>query len=213
VTSADQSEKLRGFAGDDMMFGGSGDDLLDGGAGNDTLSGGLGNDRFLYTPAGDADTITDFVAGPASSDRINLAAFSNIHTLSDVFGIATQRGADIVVDFGAGDTLTLLGVSKSDLAADDFVLNQFQDASFKLAAFGVSAGAGAWTDDDAYPRRLADVNGDGRADIIGFGDGGVYVALANLAGSFESPVFAVSGFGVSAGGWSSNDNIRGSLEM
>ena len=36
-----------------------------------------------------------------------------------------------------------------------------------------------WNSFDQYPRQLADVNGDGRADIVGFGSNGVYVALAN----------------------------------
>ena len=29
-----------------------------------------------------------------------------------------------------------------------------------------------------YPRILADVNGDGKADIVGFGNEGVYVSLS-----------------------------------
>jgi hypothetical protein len=35
--------------------------------------------------------------------------------------------------------------------------------------------AGGWRV-DMHPRFLADVTGDGHADIIGFGDAGVYVA-------------------------------------
>ena len=43
--------------------------------------------------------------------------------------------------------------------------------------FGTSAAAGGWTSDDQFPRDLADVNGDGFADVVGFGGGGVYLAL------------------------------------
>ena len=50
---------------------------------------------------------------------------------------------------------------------------------FKLAAFAPSAGG--WISDDRYPRLLADVNGDGKADIVGFADGGVLVSLAEPA--------------------------------
>ena len=39
--------------------------------------------------------------------------------------------------------------------------------------FGYSAGG--WRV-DRHPRFLADTTGDGRADIVGFGDGGVWVA-------------------------------------
>jgi hypothetical protein len=31
---------------------------------------------------------------------------------------------------------------------------------------------------DTYPRAVADVNGDHRADIVGFGNTGVYVSLS-----------------------------------
>ena len=47
------------------------------------------------------------------------------------------------------------------------------------AAFGLNLG---WTDDDTYPRFLVDVNGDGLADLVGFGSGGVRVALNTGAG-------------------------------
>jgi hypothetical protein len=39
--------------------------------------------------------------------------------------------------------------------------------------------AGGWQSQDKYPRMLADVNGDGLADIIGFGSSGAHVALSN----------------------------------
>ena len=42
--------------------------------------------------------------------------------------------------------------------------------------FGTAAGAGSWTSDNLYPRELADVTGDGLADIVGFGISGTYVA-------------------------------------
>jgi hypothetical protein len=36
--------------------------------------------------------------------------------------------------------------------------------------------AGGWRI-DRHPRLTADVNGDGRADIVGFGNAGVWVSL------------------------------------
>ena len=50
----------------------------------------------------------------------------------------------------------------------------FAAPTFELAAFG--PGAGGWSSDNLYNRELADVNGDGRADIVGFGHAGVYVS-------------------------------------
>jgi hypothetical protein len=39
-----------------------------------------------------------------------------------------------------------------------------------LRADGVQQG---WTSDNSYPRELADINNDGRIDIVGFGQTGV----------------------------------------
>ena len=47
-----------------------------------------------------------------------------------------------------------------------------------------------WTRQQQYPRYLADVNGDGNADIVGFASDGVYVALGHPDGIFSSPLFA-----------------------
>jgi Phosphoesterase family/FG-GAP-like repeat len=69
------------------------------------------------------------------------------------------------------------------------------DGSFSLAAgiadFGVNQG---WRVDQ-HPRFLADVTGDGRADIVGFGIAGAYVALSNGDGSF-SMADGIANFGV-----------------
>ncbi len=74
-----------------------------------------------------------------------------------------------------------------------------------LALEGFAPGAGGWGSDDRYPRHLVDVNGDGKADIVGFGEGGVSVALANAQGSFGAMTLAVQGFAAGAGGWASDD--------
>ena len=71
--------------------------------------------------------------------------------------------------------------------------------------FGSSSGAGGWTSNDLYPREVADVDGDGRADIVGFKDDGVYVALGSPTGSFGQSQHPLSDFGYSQG-WTS-DNL------
>jgi hypothetical protein len=78
----------------------------------------------------------------------------------------------------------------------------FAAPTFELPEFGTSAGG--WSSDDTYPRRVADVNGDGMADIVGFGNAGVYVSLATGGGNFAAPTFALSTFGT-AGGWASEN--------
>ncbi len=62
-----------------------------------------------------------------------------------------------------------------------------------------------WSSQNTYPRQLADVNGDGMADIVGFGQRGVSVSLATGDGHFAAPTFELAKFGPSAGGWSSQN--------
>ena len=51
-----------------------------------------------------------------------------------------------------------------------------------------------------HPRTLGDVNGDGKADVIGFADDGVYVALSDGV-AFSAPKRWVASYGATAGGW------------
>jgi hypothetical protein len=66
---------------------------------------------------------------------------------------------------------------------------------------------GGWSSEDAYPRELADVNGDGMADLVGFGQSGVYVSLGIGSGNFAAPALVPgsSFWGTQTGGWSSQD--------
>ncbi len=72
-----------------------------------------------------------------------------------------------------------------------------------LAAFGANQG---WSNQDVHPRELADVNGDGLLDIVGFFNDGVYVAFGTTSG-FSAPVKKLNYFGSrlkSGGPWASN---------
>lgn len=83
--------------------------------------------------------------------------------------------------------------------------NSFASPVNKLSAFGSSAGG--WTDSVTYPRVVADVSGDGLADVVGFAADGVYVAL-NTGTAYGSSTKWVSGFGTSAGWANNNDTPR-----
>jgi hypothetical protein len=68
-------------------------------------------------------------------------------------------------------------------------------AHFVLGEFGTDQ---SWQA-GRHPRMLADVDGDGRADIVGFGDAGVYIARANGAGGFAGARFTIPDFGFDQG--------------
>jgi hypothetical protein len=74
----------------------------------------------------------------------------------------------------------------------------FQVPQMVLANFGYDAGG--WRV-EMHPRFLADVTGDGRADIVGFGNDGVWVARNNGNATFQAPQLVVPNFGYNAGGW------------
>ncbi|MCL3996213.1 FG-GAP-like repeat-containing protein [Streptomyces lavenduligriseus] len=85
----------------------------------------------------------------------------HLRFLSDVTGDGTP---DIV---GFGDEGVWVSHNRGD--------GRFERARLVCRGFGYNDDAGAWRV-DRHPRFLADVTGDGRADIVGFGGPGVYVA-------------------------------------
>ena len=99
-----------------------------------------------------------------------------------------------IVGFGYAGTYTALGQANGTFGPSQLALNDFGRAQ-------------GWTSNDATPREVADVNGDGHADIVAFGHDGVHVALGLSGGSFTSPFIASDRFGsdASAGGWVSDD--------
>jgi hypothetical protein len=105
--------------------------------------------------------------------------------LADVNG---DHMADIV-GFGEGGVYVALATGGGN----------FGPASFKFAAFAPAVGG--WYSDDRYPRELADVNHDGMADIVGFGEDGVYISLATGGGNFAPASFEFRAFAPTAGGW------------
>jgi kumamolisin len=95
--------------------------------------------------------------------------------------------ADIV---GFGDAGVWTALSNGD--------GTFQPPQFVLANFGYDAGG--WRV-EKHPRFLANLTGKGRADVVGFGDAGVWTASSNGDGTFQPPQFVVANFGYDAGGW------------
>jgi hypothetical protein len=82
----------------------------------------------------------------------------------------TGNGLDDIVGFGADGVYVALANGNGT----------FQQPVLALPnEFGALSSAGGWTSQNEYPRLLGDVTGNGMADIVGFGQAGVFVALAN----------------------------------
>ncbi|MEL6927224.1 MAG: hypothetical protein AAFO95_01160 [Cyanobacteria bacterium J06600_6] len=69
-------------------------------------------------------------------------------------------------------------------------------------------GIGRFSSFDEFPRQVADINGDGNADIIGFADNAVVTALSKGDGTFaDAQIGLENDFTVNKGGWTSFDEF------
>jgi Ca2+-binding RTX toxin-like protein len=122
LTGLSAGSNLEGRGGADRIIGVGGNDTLDGGAGNDTITGGGGADFFVFNGAFGADRITDFVG--RLSGGTDVIVLGGLGPAFDSFGEAiaagSQSGANVVFDFGGGNTITVLNATLSNLVASDF---------------------------------------------------------------------------------------------
>ena len=72
---------------------------------------------------------------------------------------------------------------------------------------GFTKNRGGWTDNNNFPRLTGDVNGDGRADIVGFSASNVFVSFGNSNGTFGAPIASSPGFTKNVGRWTDNNNF------
>jgi hypothetical protein len=81
----------------------------------------------------------------------------------------------------------------------------FQAPKLVLKDFGYNEGG--WRI-EKHPRFVSDLTGNGRLDLIGFGDRGVSIALNNGNGTFQEPKLVLKDFGYNEGGWRVEKNPR-----
>lgn len=232
----DLDNLLRGNAADNVIRGGAGDDILVGSGGNDAIDGGAGTDtavfsgnRSDYTIFNIANGQVQQISGPDGVDTLfsveRLAFDDGIYALGaqagelqfryDQFGAgdaaggwsSNERYPRTVADVNGDGRADLIGFASSGtFVALGQANGTFAPLQLGIAGFGSADAAGGWADGDRFPRTMGDVNGDGRADIIGFGSGGAYVSYGQASGTFAAPVLALAGFGSAdaAGGWLDN---------
>jgi hypothetical protein len=91
-------------------------------AGNDTLTGAGGNTEYVFAQPIGNDTIYNF---NVATDKIDLSGFADIASFSNIqSNIAEDSNGDAVITLGAGETITLHGVTAASFTAGDFVFNQ-----------------------------------------------------------------------------------------
>jgi hypothetical protein len=156
-------------------------DIVGFAAGGVSVSLATGSGHFAV-PTGEIGSFGSTAGGWATQDQYP-------RLLGDVNG----DGKADIVGFADGGVLVSLATGNG----------HFATPTSEIANFGFTAGG--WSSEDRYPRLLADVNGDGKADIVGFADGGVLVSLATGNGHFATPTSEIANFGFTAGGWASED--------
>ncbi|MFD9482631.1 FG-GAP-like repeat-containing protein [Streptomyces sp. NPDC059991] len=187
-------------------------------------------ERVLHQPApssrpADLWTLVD-LTGDGRPDVVVLAADGVRVSTQDEDGTFSPAGGELVLEaFGhsqqGGGWLAdehprfladTTGDGRLDIVGchDDGVRVslQDQDGTFApiadepvLRAFGHDEKAGGWLA-EKHPRFLADTTGDGRLDIVGCHDDGVWVSLQDQDGTFSDPLYILDDFGVDQG-WSS----------
>jgi Ca2+-binding RTX toxin-like protein len=194
ISSGDGDDTIVSGSFNDYLIGGAGDDTLIGGGGADVLLGGDGDDVIS---AGNPEPGLDF-----SGSQIALLDYG--FTVSATDAATQDRNPRQVVDVdgdGFDDLVTF--ADQGVMAALSNGDGTFQDTVQVFA--GYTPDAGGWYSQDDYPRQLADVNGDGLADIVGFADIGLLVSLAMDDGTFGSPYYGLYDLATQAGGWTTQD--------
>jgi hypothetical protein len=108
-----------------------------------------------------------------------------------------------LVDFDGDGYPDIGGISDDGVWVSRFARDHFAEPVRWSAQFGADLGW-RW---DKHPRMFADVDGDGRADVVGFHDLGPYVALSTGA-EFASPRPWGGFFGYRTGNWRMNSHVR-----
>lgn len=114
----------------------------------------------------------------------------HVRLLADING----DGRKDIVGYGAQGVWVSMSLSS---------LGDFSEPFLAVADFGYDQG---WRN-DKHVRTTADVNGDTKQDLVGFGRDGVWIALANGWG-FDAPQFVLAEFAINAGGWQVDKHPR-----
>ena len=113
-----QDDSITGSNGNDTLLGNGGADYLAGGLGNDSLNGGAGADSFGYnTTSDDGDVINGFTT---NETIYILGGDTNFDTFAELMAAASNAGANTVINFGSGNTLTIVGHNMAALSASNF---------------------------------------------------------------------------------------------
>ncbi len=122
IQGNEDADQLDGGAGNDTLSGGNGNDTIVGGAGNDQIATGNGTDAIVLGDGFGVDVISDFSG--SAGDRLFIKSAINgteIDTFAEIQAAATTTGGNVSITLGAGQSVTLTGVSAAQLRSEWFM--------------------------------------------------------------------------------------------
>ncbi|QIK63030.1 CHAP domain-containing protein [Leucobacter viscericola] len=130
---------------------------------------------------------------------------------SDNFGTAkgwqTGQHPRVLADVNGDGRADIVGFGESGVMVALSTGAKFGAGTWWSSEFGaLNNGKPNWQL-DRHPRMVTDVNGDGRADIVGFGNGGVRIAY-NTGSKFAAATSPLNNLGYTAGGWRVDSHPR-----
>ncbi len=157
---------------------------------------GFGRDRISTALSNGDGTFGSTIVALDNNFTVNKGGWTSFDEFPrQVADINGDGNADII---GFADNAVVTALSKGD--------GTFEDPQIGLDN-NFTVNNGGWTSFDKFPRQVADINGDGNADIIGFGNNSVFTALSKGDGTFENAQRALNAFSVNNGGFTSFDEL------
>jgi murein DD-endopeptidase MepM/ murein hydrolase activator NlpD len=170
------------------------------GDGRDDIVGFGANRVFVSLSNGNGTFGVPIASLPSSTNGFTtgVGGWTNNNTYPRMLGDVNGDGRDDIVGFGTNHVFVSLSNGNGTFGVPI--------ASLPSSTNGFTTGVGGWTDNNNYPRVLADVNGDNRDDIVGFGGSSVFVSLSNGNGTFAAPASYNIALTKNNGSWTDNNN-------
>ena len=137
--------------------------------------------------------------------------FSKTYTLNNGGWYSFNKFPRFLADVNGDGRADIVGFSSFGVSVSLSTGSAFGN-EIRWNSYDYAVNGGKWTSFDAFPRLLADVNGDGKADVVGFN--GVNIVISYSNGSSFPAAISNENYGfASANGWTSCGFLPGTFPI